>query len=113
MKTLFWVVLWAPWAISRPIVKLINHAHIAVPYLEALRTQQELVEVQIGLQQHEGPETTNVCAGSLYILQHTPVYTLGTTLGDEELPLRPDLVAAGLEFEVHRTDRAGEATFHG
>jgi lipoyl(octanoyl) transferase len=64
------------------------------------------------LQQEQQP-TGQRCAGYLYILQHTPVYTLGTTLGDAELPLRPEFIDTALQFDVHRSDRAGEATFHG
>ncbi len=45
----------------------------------------------------------------LLLLQHAPVYTLGT--GSTPANLRFDPAAP--PFELHRTERGGEATYHG
>ena len=45
----------------------------------------------------------------LLVLQHLPVYTLGT--GSTLANLRFD--PASPPFELHRTERGGEATYHG
>ena len=45
----------------------------------------------------------------LLVLQHPPVYTLGT--GSTLANLRFD--PASPPFELHRTERGGEATYHG
>jgi len=49
---------------------------------------------------------------TLILLQHPPVYTLGTRGRDANL-LLPVGAYAARGAEVHRTDRGGDVTFHG
>lgn len=101
----------------KPLVKLINHMERVVPYSEAYSYQQKLLLHQISLQEELPSDAKPPQAGYLYILQHSPVYTLGTSLSGEGLPLRQVPSSSSSEpplpFDVHRSDRAGEATFHG
>lgn len=68
---------------------------------------------QISLQDTVDSNAVDPYVGYLYALQHTPVYTLGSSLAGGVLPLRPNRVSTDLQFDVHHSDRAGEATFHG
>lgn len=46
---------------------------------------------------------------TLIVLQHYPVYTLGTASSEDYL----NFDIKDPPFEVHRTERGGEVTFHG
>lgn len=75
-----------------------------VPYDEAWAWQKSIVEEKKVLleQNRDGLDT-------LIVLQHPPVYTLGAG-GSEEF-LNFDIKNA--PFEIHRTERGGEVTYHG
>ncbi|MBD2580190.1 lipoyl(octanoyl) transferase LipB [Oscillatoria sp. FACHB-1406] len=70
-----------------------------VPYLEAWAYQRSLVEARL-----EAPALEDV----LVLVEHPPVYTLGTGASLEFLKFDP----AQSDFEVHRIDRGGEVTYH-
>jgi lipoyl(octanoyl) transferase len=73
-----------------------------VPYQEALDWQNRLVEAR---GRDETPDR-------LILLEHPPIYTLGTSGHDEHLLLSGDeLERRGIE--VYRIDRGGDITFHG
>ena len=68
----------------------------AVPYEDALRAMQARVAA---IAAGTAPE-------QVWLLEHPPLYTAGTSARDEEL-LQPD------RFPVHRTGRGGRYTYHG
>lgn len=70
-----------------------------VPYREAWALQKSLVARRVA-----NPSLPDV----LLLLEHPPVYTLGT--GSSEAFVRFDPDAAGVE--LHRTERGGEVTYH-
>lgn len=49
------------------------------------------------------------CTDALIVLQHLPVYTLGSASSEENLNF--DLKNA--PFDIYRTERGGEVTYHG
>ncbi|KZV28341.1 plastidial lipoyltransferase 2 [Dorcoceras hygrometricum] len=75
-----------------------------VPYTEAWSWQNAIVEKKKQLNE-EGKDLTD----TLIILQHNPVYTLGA--GSKEEYLNFDV--KNTSFDVHRTERGGEVTYHG
>ncbi|XP_059638192.1 octanoyltransferase LIP2p2, chloroplastic-like isoform X3 [Cornus florida] len=74
------------------------------PYGEAWSWQKSIVKERKAL--IEGNEDWSE---TLIILQHQPVYTLGT--GSSEEFLNFDI--KDVPFDVHRTERGGEVTYHG
>lgn len=75
-----------------------------VPYRQAWSWQKSLVKEKKAL-----IERNEHCPDSLIVLQHPPVYTMGT--GSSEKFLNFDIKDA--PFHVHRTERGGEVTYHG
>ncbi|CAN0896100.1 Octanoyltransferase LIP2p, chloroplastic [Linum grandiflorum] len=75
-----------------------------VPYKEAWDWQKHIVEEKKVL-----VETNQDCPDTLIVLQHRPVYTLGT--GSSVQHLNFDIQDA--PFDVYRTERGGEVTYHG
>ncbi|XP_004290819.1 PREDICTED: putative lipoyltransferase-like protein, chloroplastic [Fragaria vesca subsp. vesca] len=75
-----------------------------VPYRQAWSWQKSLVKEKKAL-----IERNKHCPDSLIVLQHPPVYTMGT--GSSEKFLNFDITDA--PFDVHRTERGGEVTYHG
>ncbi|XP_010023505.1 octanoyltransferase LIP2p2, chloroplastic [Eucalyptus grandis] len=75
-----------------------------VPYGKAWAWQKELVR-----QKKASIQSDVDCPDTLIVLQHQPVYTMGT--GSSEDYLNFDLKNA--PFDVHRTERGGEVTYHG
>ncbi|KAL6957530.1 Octanoyltransferase LIP2p, chloroplastic [Sarracenia purpurea var. burkii] len=77
---------------------------LLVPYVEAWSWQKSIVKERKGLiamnQDH---------SDTLIVLQHHPVYTLGT--GSSEDFLNFDLKDP--PYDVYRTERGGEVTYHG
>ena len=69
-----------------------------IPYAEGLNLQESLVEGKIG----------GESANHLLLLEHEPVYTMGRTR--DESSLREETM---LPHPVHRTNRGGQATYHG
>lgn len=75
-----------------------------VPYDEAWSWQKDIVKKRkVLIEQKEDYSDT------LIILQHLPVYTLGA--GSSEAYLNFDMKNA--PFNVYRTERGGEVTYHG
>ena len=70
-----------------------------VPYLEAWEEQKALVRERL-----EDPELDDV----LILLEHPPVYTLGTGATEKYLKFDPKACSVPL----YRTERGGEVTYH-
>lgn len=75
-----------------------------VPYAEAWSWQKAIVKERRVLS-----EINEDFADTLIVLQHHPVYTLGT--GSSEEFLNFDVNSA--PFDLYRTERGGEVTYHG
>ncbi|XP_021285255.1 plastidial lipoyltransferase 2-like isoform X1 [Herrania umbratica] len=74
------------------------------PYAKAWSWQKQIVKEKKALLQRNED-----CPDTLIILQHNPVYTMGT--GSSEKYLNFDIEEA--PFDVYRTERGGEVTYHG
>jgi lipoyl(octanoyl) transferase len=85
----------APSARVRPDIEW-TASSAAVPYEEALRGMQARVEA---IATGEAPE-------QVWLLEHPPLYTAGTSALDKEL-LQPD------RLPVYRAGRGGRYTYHG
>ncbi|KAJ4874063.1 Plastidial lipoyltransferase 2 [Raphanus sativus] len=75
-----------------------------VPYKKAWTWQKRIVEEKKTL-----IDTNQDCPDTVILLQHSPVYTMGT--GSSEDYLNFDVKDA--PFDVYRTERGGEVTYHG
>ncbi|CAL1359075.1 unnamed protein product [Linum trigynum] len=75
-----------------------------VPYAEAWKWQKDIVAEKKTL-----IETNQDCPDTLIVLQHHPVYTLGMGSSLEHLNFDMD----DAPFDVYRTERGGEVTYHG
>ncbi|CAN0892405.1 Octanoyltransferase LIP2p2, chloroplastic [Linum grandiflorum] len=75
-----------------------------VPYREAWNWQKDIVAEKKLL-----VETNQDCPDTLIVLQHRPVYTLGTGSSVEHL----NFDVKDAPFDVYRTERGGEVTYHG
>ncbi|XP_051129927.1 octanoyltransferase LIP2p2, chloroplastic-like [Andrographis paniculata] len=75
-----------------------------VPYAEAWAWQNAIVEEKKKLNKSDED-----FADSLIILQHHPVYTLGAGSSEEFL----NFDAKSSPFDLYRTERGGEVTYHG
>ncbi|KAJ0025047.1 hypothetical protein Pint_08890 [Pistacia integerrima] len=75
-----------------------------IPYNEAWSWQKNIVEEKKAL-----IERNEECPDTLIILQHSPVYTLGTASSEKYLNF--DL--KNPPFQIYRTERGGEVTYHG
>ncbi|XP_009766151.1 octanoyltransferase LIP2p, chloroplastic [Nicotiana tabacum] len=75
-----------------------------VPYANAWSWQKAIVD-----KRKAQIERNEDLADTLIVLQHQPVYTLGT--GSSEENLHFDIKNA--PFELYRTERGGEVTYHG
>jgi lipoyl(octanoyl) transferase len=75
-----------------------------VPYGDAWNWQKVIFREKSGL-----IERNEECPDTLIVLQHQPVYTMGTGSSIEYLNF--DIKNA--PFEVYRTERGGEVTYHG
>lgn len=75
-----------------------------IPYGDAWSWQKEIVREKMGL-----IDANLDCPDTLIVLQHHPVYTMGTN-GTEEY-LNFDLKDS--PFPIYRTERGGEVTYHG
>jgi lipoyl(octanoyl) transferase len=70
-----------------------------MPYGQAWEWQKALVHDRIA--HPEGPET-------LIVLEHPPVYTLGTGSSLDHLNFDPETAS----YDLYRTERGGEVTYH-
>lgn len=75
-----------------------------VPYAKAWSWQKSIVNEKKAL-----IERNEECPDTLIVLQHDPVYTMGTSSSDEFLNFDPK----DAPYEVYRTERGGEVTYHG
>ncbi|CAK7347651.1 unnamed protein product [Dovyalis caffra] len=75
-----------------------------VPYGDAWNWQKEMIRKKKGL-----IERNEECPDTLIVLQHQPVFTMGTGSSIEYLNF--DIKDA--PFEVYRAERGGEVTYHG
>ncbi|EOA19026.1 hypothetical protein CARUB_v10007679mg [Capsella rubella] len=75
-----------------------------VPYKKAWSWQKSIVKEKKAL-----IDRNQDCPDSVILLQHTPVYTMGT--GSTEDYLNFDIRNA--PFDLYRTERGGEVTYHG
>lgn len=75
-----------------------------IPYGTAWSWQKSIVKHRKAL-----IEQNEDCSDSLIVLQHQPVYTLGT--GSSEEYLNFNIKEA--PYDVYRTERGGEVTYHG
>lgn len=83
--------------LNKRYCRLVNHG--IVKYAEAWGYQRSLVEKRIN-----NPDLNDV----LILLEHPPVYTLGTGSSLDFLKFEPQVS----NFEVHRIERGGEVTYH-
>ncbi|XP_010479162.1 PREDICTED: putative lipoyltransferase-like protein, chloroplastic [Camelina sativa] len=75
-----------------------------VPYKKAWSWQKSIVNEKKAL-----IERNQECPDTVILLQHPPVYTMGT--GSSEDYLNFDVKDA--PFDIYRTERGGEVTYHG
>ncbi|XP_057517304.1 octanoyltransferase LIP2p2, chloroplastic-like isoform X2 [Amaranthus tricolor] len=78
--------------------------NVLVPYGEAWDLQKAVVTEKKGL-----IERNEKCCDTLIVLQHPPVYTLGTGSSKEYLNFN----VKDSPYDVIRTERGGEVTYHG
>lgn len=85
-------------------------AHL-IPYSEAWHWQKEAVRLRhlAVTNENHGTETQSPDVDSVLLLQHLPVFTLGTASTEVNLLFCPSSPPA----ELFRTERGGEVTFHG
>jgi lipoyl(octanoyl) transferase len=85
-----------------------DHSHQLVPYSRGLRWQEDAVASRMPARREPGarPADERDC---LILLQHEAVLTLGTGSTTANI-VTPD---ADLPFDVIRTTRGGEVTYHG
>mmetsp|Transcript_6693 Transcript_6693/g.14582 ORF Transcript_6693/g.14582 Transcript_6693/m.14582 type:complete len:264 (-) Transcript_6693:137-928(-) len=88
---------------SLPSVLLYNHASTQVPYTRALSWQRELLASRVQCVR----EKSRPLPDALLLMQHEPVFTLGTASDLTNLLTSPP------PFNVVRTERGGEVTYHG
>src|ERR1039458_7046483 len=75
-----------------------------IPYKQAWEWQKSLVQRRYSLIEKE-EDTSDI----VIVLQHQSVYTLGTGSLEEHMNFDMD----NAPFEVYRTERGGEVTYHG
>ncbi|XP_021733976.1 plastidial lipoyltransferase 2-like [Chenopodium quinoa] len=78
--------------------------NVLVPYGEAWALQKAIVKEKKAL-----IERNEECPDTLIMLQHPPVYTLGTGSSEEFLNFN----VKDSPYDVIRTERGGEVTYHG
>lgn len=82
----------------------LDYTHRVVPYTDAWRWQRDAVEVRRAAV-NAGEDVPDAAL----LLQHDPVYTLGTRSSMEHVLFDSENPPAAL----HRTERGGEVTYHG
>ncbi len=93
-------------ALCRPLGKM--------DYKECWQLQQSLFDRMVAAKQHHIPETEEqaACAGTLLLVEHPPVYTLGKS-GKMSNMLITEERLRGLGAAFYHIDRGGDVTFHG
>lgn len=80
-------------------------------YAACRAVQQELFDAALERKRND-PHRDAGCAGTILLVEHPPVYTLGRSGRIEHLLVdEPTLAALGAQ--LFRTDRGGDITFHG
>jgi lipoyl(octanoyl) transferase len=92
------------------LVRVLNLCDRCVPFSVAWEWQSRLMEHQISMQD----DPTNSIVGHVIMLQHNPVYTLGTASEEKSGPFSA-IAKDGtqLEYDTFHVERAGQATYHG
>ncbi|CAN8229864.1 unnamed protein product [Cochlearia groenlandica] len=75
-----------------------------VPYKKAWSWQKSIVEEKKALIDRDQD-----CSDTVILLQHSPVYTMGTNSTEDYL----NFDIKDSPFDVYRTERGGEVTYHG
>ncbi|XP_028783167.1 octanoyltransferase LIP2p, chloroplastic [Neltuma alba] len=89
---------------QRRTCELIDLHRQQIPYEVAWSMQKELVREKKAQIEEEGE-----CTDTIIVLQHPPVYTLGTGSSEDNLNFDFD----NAPFDIYRTERGGEVTYHG
>ena len=98
------------------LINVINLSKTPVDYHKAWKWQTSLVNHHISLQESKSSSliTQPLITGSLLVLQHKSVYTLGSSTNSDSGPFsRVDENGISLDYDTIKVDRAGEATYHG
>ena len=93
---------------ARPQVAVHNLWDVEVPYAEALEWQRELQKDRVASVQSRGAGQSSDATDTVILLQHPPVLTLGTSSTLDNM-----LNAEDPPFDLIRTERGGEVTYHG
>jgi hypothetical protein len=115
----FAFLTYAVTGLSLQRVNILDLSNRHVPYERALGWQHGLVEHHIRtkdtlIQAKAVQIDTEGTVGSVLVLQHYPVYTLGSGTTPNSGPFRKACSDGNLlPYETVKVDRAGEATFHG
>lgn len=98
---------------SRPWIRVFDVSNRITPYNIGLQWQRRLMQEQIDQQDDT---TNNGMCGSVLLLQHSHVYTLGSAT--DPSTSGPFSLSKGdnteeLPFDIVNVDRGGQATYHG
>jgi len=95
-------------AVSLRVIDLISSSpRLLVPYHQGLEWQTKLMNYHI---QRSALNEERI-VGSLVLLQHTHVYTLGSSTTTDGEPSAAS--SEGLKYDIVRIERGGQATYHG
>jgi lipoyl(octanoyl) transferase len=95
-------------------VHLYDYGNRLIKYADGLKWQEKLLSFHKENAQLPQSEAKSSLIGSLLVLQHNPVYTLGTGSNSESGPFATvDNEGNKLDYELFPTNRAGQATYHG
>lgn len=97
-------------------VRVLDFSRLQIPYSTGLRWQDAISKHHIAMQTSHSIKGSEkgLCCGTLVLLQHNSVYTLGTATTSESGPFSTvDRNGEKLEYEVYNSNRAGQATYHG
>jgi lipoyl(octanoyl) transferase len=95
-------------------VDVYDITHHPIRYADGLGLQKKLAERAIAAQSERKDSDATTKVGDLLILQHRPVYTVGTGTKPTSGPFSEyDSRGERLDFETVVVDRAGDITFHG
>uniref|UniRef100_A0A2P2KX85 Plastidial lipoyltransferase 2-like n=1 Tax=Rhizophora mucronata TaxID=61149 RepID=A0A2P2KX85_RHIMU len=89
---------------DRRVCECFNLCKELVPYEDAWNWQKSIVRHKKAL-----IKRNEYCSDTLIVLQHQPVYTMGTASSVEFL----NFDIKDPPFQVYRTERGGEVTYHG
>ena len=90
-------------------VTLYDHHADIIPYDSASIWQKQRAKSVASCSIDGISNSESVTSQALLILQHPPIYTLGTRSSLENLKFSP----SNAPFPLYQTERGGEATYHG